>query len=86
MRKFKDIDEVSEWLEPMDYEGFWYAVAPYDLVLQAREHCDRQIREEGVSRDVVLDVLKYFARMELTAKFGLSDRMPTPWLKPVETH
>ena len=43
MKIFKHIDEVEAWLEPMNYLEFWTAIAPYNLVLQDREHCDAQL-------------------------------------------
>lgn len=86
MMKFKTIEDVDDWLEPMDYPGFWYAIEPYDLVLQPRDHCDRQITDEEIDEATVLEVLKYMARLELTQRLGLHRRMPTPWLKLVETH
>lgn len=76
MRKFADINEVEEWLEPLDYEVFWLAVAPYDLVLQPKDHCDRQIAADEVDEELVLDVLKYFARIELTNRHNLAWREP----------
>jgi hypothetical protein len=86
MEKFRYIDDVEEWLEPMDYSGFWYAIAPYNLELQPRDHCDEQIASGVVDLDTVLDVLKYMARLELKEKLGLEMRMPTPWVKLVESH
>ncbi len=86
MKKFRDIQAVEEWLEPMDYPGFWYAVEPYSLNLQDREDCDQQLREGGVPVDTMLEVLKGFARIELTQKFGLKHRDPAPWLKEVGAH
>lgn len=84
MRKFKDIDEVESWLEPMDYEGFWFAVEPLDMELQPKAHCDRQIASGEVDEATILDGLKYLARIELTKRQGLHWRSPTPWLKLVE--
>ena len=86
MRRFKTIDEVKDWLEPMDYQGFWHAIAPYDLVLQDRDHCDAQIAESIVPIDTALAVLKGLARIELTKKFDLEWKPVTPWLKLVESH
>ena len=84
MNKFKDIDEVEEWLKPMDYGGFWYAIEPHNLVLQSRDHCDQQIRDGEVKEELVLSVLKGMARMELTKRHELHWRMPTPWIKVVK--
>ena len=86
MEKFKYTDDVEEWLEPMDYSGFWFAIEPYDLELQPRDHCDEQIASGVIDLDTVLDVLKYMARLELKEKLGLEMRMPTPWLKLVKNH
>ncbi len=86
MKEFKYIDDVEEWLEPMDYAGFWFAVEPYDLALQPREHCDRQIASGEVEQSLILDGLKYLARMELREKLRLESRLPTPWLKLVKNH
>ncbi len=83
MRKFKTIDDVVKWLEPMDYQGFWAAIAPYDLVLQRREHCDSQIASGEIDLETVLDVLKSMARMELTQRHDLHWKMPHPWVKLV---
>ncbi|MCB1529486.1 MAG: hypothetical protein H6853_00685 [Rhodospirillales bacterium] len=86
MMKFKDIEDVDDWLEPMDYPGFWYATQPYDLVLQPRDHCDRQIAAGEIDQETVLEVLKYMARLELTERLGLTRRLATPWLKLVESY
>lgn len=86
MEKFKYIEDVDDWLEPMDYQGFWFAIESYELVLQPRDHCDCQIADGEIDEATVLDVLKYMARLELTNRLGLKHRMPTPWLKLVETH
>ncbi len=85
MKTFKDRQAVEEWLEPMDYHGFWYAIEPYGLDIQERSDCDQQLKD-GVRLDTMLNVLKGFARMELVQKFGLKHRDPAPWLKLVETH
>ncbi len=85
MKSFRYIDDIEDWLEPMDYHGFWYAVHPFDLVLQPRDHCDQQIASGEVDKKLVLDVLKAMTRMELTKRHGLHWRMPTPWLKLVES-
>ena len=69
MKNFRDLDALDEWLEPMDYPGFWFALSPYieryDLDLQPKDHCDQQIREGAVDEACVLDVLKGFARIEI---------------------
>ena len=86
MKKFRDIDDVRDWLEPMDYTGFWYAIEPYGLMLQPRGHCDQQIADGEAEKETVLAVLKAMARIELTEKLGLKWREEAPWLKLVDTH
>ena len=76
---FQDIEEVCEWLEPMDYIAFWDAVAPYGLTLQNRDFCDAQIASGRVPQALILGGLKGFARIELTQMFGLKHRI---WLPP----
>jgi hypothetical protein len=83
MRKFKDLDEIEEWLAPMDYQGFWYALEPYELVLQERAHCDGQIKSGEVEETLVLSVLKSMARMEIGERQSLHWRAPTPWVQEV---
>lgn len=84
MRKFKNIDELEAWLEPMDYEGFWYAISPLNLMVQPKDHCDQQIASGVVDQATVLDVVKFLARIELTKSQNLHWREVTPWLKLVE--
>ena len=86
MKNFRYIDDIENWLEPMDYSSFWHAIAPYDLMLQPRDHCDQQIAEGLVDQETVLDVLKSMARIELTKRHGLHWKPVTPWLKLVDTH
>lgn len=71
MKKFNHIQDIDEWFEPLKYEEFWYAVEPFDLMLQDRNHCDEQIAECGANMDTVLNVLKFMARRELTEQLGL---------------
>lgn len=84
MKKFKYTDDIVKWLEPMGYQSFWYAVEPYNLVLQSRGHCDQQIADGVVDQETVPDVLKYMTRMELAKIQGLHWRPVTPWLKVVQ--
>lgn len=81
MKEFETIEDVDEWLEPMDYQGFWFCIVPYGLVLQPRGHCDRQIENGEVGEDLVLDVLKTYARVELMRKYNLQRRVRTPWVQ-----
>ena len=86
MKIFKHIDEVEAWLEPMNYLEFWTAIAPYNLVLQDREHCDAQLATSEVNEDTVLIVLKHMARVELTKLQKLNWKPATPWVQLVESH
>ncbi|MEL6919839.1 MAG: hypothetical protein AAFO77_02285 [Pseudomonadota bacterium] len=73
---FEDREDVRDWLKPMDYIAFWKAVAPYDLTLQDRDHCDGLIASGTVEQDLVLSGLKSMAVQELSRKLGLKSRMP----------
>lgn len=75
---FEDIDDVAEWLKPLNYIEFWEAVAPYDLVLQDRDHCDGLIASGEVEQALILRVLKMMARIELTEIFDLEWRIYEP--------
>lgn len=74
MRKFKYIDDVEDWLEKIEYQDFWTALAPYDIAIQCRNDCDRQIASGGVDEDMVLAVLKYTACQDLTKRHNLIAR------------
>ena len=76
---FEDIQDVEEWLEPLNYVAFWDAVEPYFLTLQDREHCDGLIAGAEVAADMILNVLKGLAVMELRVAFGLKDRVYHPY-------
>ncbi len=86
MEKFRYREDVEKWLEPMDYRGFWVAVAPYDLVLQRKEHCDQMLASGELEMDTAIDVLKHMALMELVEKFDLVRKPIGPRLKVVESH
>lgn len=75
---FQDIQDVKEWLEPLDYIEFWEAVEPYDLTLQDRDHCDDLIASGEVETTLILEVLKGLAEMELSKSFGLKWRTYHP--------
>ena len=80
---FEDIEDVIDWLEPLDYLAFWEAIAPYDLTLQSRDHCDGLIAGGKVEPGVMLDGLKYLARLELAQRFGLNRRIYHPYASPL---
>lgn len=71
--KFSYINDIEDWLEPMDYETFWEEISPYCLVMLPREKCDADI-ESGVDEETVLYVLKNFARLELASILKLEWR------------
>ena len=71
--KFSYINDIEDWLEPMDYETFWEEIRPYCLVMLPREKCDADI-ESGVDEETVLYVLKNFARLELASILKLEWR------------
>ena len=86
MKNLRSTQDVEEWLEPMSYLEFWYAIEPFELRLQGQDkaHCDKQIRNTEVDQETVLDVLKYFARLELSKRYQLKRRVIAPWLEVVQ--
>lgn len=79
MIAFEDIDDVQEWLEPLGYAEFWEAVAPWGLFDPSdRAHFDRVLAEGVTDLETMLICLKVEARMALTERFGLKDRVYTP--------
>ncbi len=84
MKKFRYIEDIQDWLEPLNYQGFWHVIEPYNLVLQDRDHCDDQIAGKHADEDDVLYVLKHMAQTELAQRNGLTRRPITPWLKLVD--
>lgn len=65
MLRFTRIEEIETWLEPLDYQGFWDAIKPYDFKFSNKEDCDRQIATGAVTEEMVLAILKYYAPQEL---------------------
>ena len=55
--KFRHINDIEDWLEPLDYETFWEEIRPYCLVMLPRKKCDADI-ESGVDEETILYVLK----------------------------
>ena len=78
MLMFQDIQDVEEWLAPLDYIAFWDAIAVHNLTLQDRDHCDGLIAGGKVTQEVVLNVLKFMAGRELSERHGLRHRIPLP--------
>ena len=78
MEVFEDIDDIVEWLEPMSYDAFWKAVAPYHLDLDPKWHLDRMIARGEVQEDLILKVLKCMARLQMAEMLGLKWRTYWP--------
>lgn len=78
MMFFEDIQDVKDWLAPLDYLEFWDAVAPYNLILQDRDHCDELIANGTVAPDLVLFGLKFMAVVELAEALDLQFRTYHP--------
>lgn len=86
MKKFKDIEEVDEYFDEMDYNGFWYAVSPYNVVAFTKEHCDEMIAADDGNKETVFEVIKMYARIEIMMRQNLKRRMPTPWVQLVASN
>ncbi len=78
MIAFRYFEDVEEWLQPLDYIAFWEAVAPYDLGLLDRDHCDGLISSGKADTALVLGALKFLAVMELREAFALEHRIIEP--------
>ena len=76
---FNDMEDVEEWLAPLDYETFWREAAPLDLALEPKESCDAQIASGSIDEGTVLYVLKGLARLELVERYALLPRDRMPW-------
>ncbi len=72
------IDDIEDWLEPLDYDAFWEEVADYGLDLPKRSHCDAQIAAGLVPKTMVLRVLKVMVRVELGSLLELQRRAGLP--------
>ncbi len=75
---FQDIQDLEDWLRPMEYVQFWDAVEPYGFSLQDRDHCDDTIARGEVDPALVLSGLKFMAMLELSEKLNLKDRVYEP--------
>lgn len=77
MNLFEHREDVEEWLGRLDYDAFWSGIAPFELAIMPRTHCDEQIAA-GIDKATVLYVLKSMARLELIERFRLKTREPIP--------
>jgi len=72
---FEDIQDVEDWLDPLEYVAFWEAVAPYRIFSIAdRDHCDRLIAGGKVRQETILEGIKGMARSGLIDRFDLQHR------------
>ena len=74
MQFFDDMKDVEEWLEPLDYKGFWKEIEPFVLDLPERWSCDADIGAGTVTEGVVLGVLKAMARAQIVLDQKLPPR------------
>ena len=78
--EFRHINDIEDWLEPMDYETFWEEIRPFCLVMLPRKKCDRDIEDGATDEETVLYVVKNFARMELATILKLEWRIDIPMI------
>lgn len=78
MTAFEDIEDIEEWLAPLDYASFWNAIAPYDPGTFSREAYDRMIVGKLVDQETVLRILKALVVAHLGRTFGLQHRVVPP--------
>lgn len=83
MVDFKSIEDVEEWLEPMNYEQFWREIRPYCLVMFSREEADAQLEQEPHAVSEILGVLKAVAATRLIMRHDLKLRPIRPRLRLV---
>ncbi|MEM7530496.1 MAG: hypothetical protein AAF416_23190 [Pseudomonadota bacterium] len=76
---FEDIQDVEDWLAPLDYRALWEAAEAHGVFTEAdRDHCDALIADGAVRQDAVLVGLKTMMRLELTRRLRLEDRVYAP--------
>lgn len=80
MEIFKHIEDVEEWIDPMNYEQFWREIKPYCLVLPTREMCERDIAAGAKFEDVAIGV-KTLAVFLLIQRHKLKRRPVGPMLR-----
>ena len=83
MRNFEHVQDVEEWLEPMNWDEFFVKLSPYGVDAEIRADCETSIAN-GASPDTVLSVIKSLMRIELTKELGLKRRPITPWVQLVK--
>lgn len=76
---FEDVQDVEDWLAPMDYVAVWAAAEAHAVLSEAdRDHCDGLIASGEVRQDAVLVGLKTMLRLALAKRYGLQDRIHEP--------
>lgn len=78
MQQFEDIEDVWEWLEPLDYEEFWKEMDFVPVSLPLREDCDTDIATGRVDEALVLYGLKALARVQIVVDRKLPPRFVMP--------
>lgn len=84
MQKFRWIDDVENWLRPMNYEQFWCEIRPHCLSMHTRSECDNDIAHGAAAADVLV-VMKAVAAKLIARRHKLKRKPATPWLKVVST-
>lgn len=79
MMAFEDRQDVEEWLEGLDADGFWREAEQLALTLPDRAECERQIAAGITDAATMLAVVKAMARLELVERHALRPRMRVPW-------
>ena len=75
---FQDIQDLEDWLRPLDYVQFWDAVEPYGFSMQERDHCNELIAGGEVDPALIPGGLKFMAVLKLSASLNLKDRIREP--------
>lgn len=86
MVKFETIEDVEDWLTPMNYEEFWRAIRPHCLIIHTREDCDAQITAGVATLEDVLFGMKAFAQHQLVKRHKLQRKPIGPVLRVVASH
>ena len=79
MMVFDDEDELEDWLDTLDYEGFWNAMEAFPYVqIDGRAAIDAQIASGTLDQAEVLDGLKAFAQVAIAEAQDLLPRIIAP--------
>lgn len=76
---FEDIQDIRDWLDPLDYTAFWEAIASWNIyTLADRTHFDGLLANGVTDVDTMLTCLKAEVHLNLTDRFGLEERCFEP--------